>query len=883
MSAGKHIYLSYCREDSDEVSRLRDDLIFAGESVWWDHDILPGQDWRFALRLAVQESYAVLFCFSERWHDRPHTSMGTEIEATLEELRRRAPEEVFLIPVRLSETSIPPIQIDEERTLDHLQFVDLFPPERRSASLRRLLAAVRASPGRLQLPKLKVPQELLDACLHEDCVLYAGAGLSAPSGFPMWKELVERLLEWAAESRYIDRGFKESLGSALDQGSVDRVADSIVSKAREQGGPDALRPFLESVFGERRPQLTPLHELLRRLRPAAALTTNFDYLLERAFETQPPAPVLTPGDLEPLRTALSKREFFILKLYGDLVRSPDSILVAPIQYEETIRGNRSFADFMQQLFFSRTLLFLGASLRGIDAYLRGLGFPQIPGRRHYAVVAVTASAWEAEAEVLDRRYGIEVLPYLATEGHPEVLDFIRGVVVQVEARDGTRRRAKFARERQRIEPIRLQSLEVMNIGAFEHLQVDFDPGWTVLLGDNGVGKSTVLKAIALAIAGKDSEVVAKRLLRRVGNVQSGEIKLMMSNGDLFKTVISLNSLDVAEVISYPTRPFEWESFLVLGFPAIRTIGAPQSKGPQLLEGRERPTPDDVLPLLSTAPDPRILDFKQWVINRDYQSRKSGEPSDALLLDFFETMEGLLEGLDVRLDQIREDDVFVRSADGDLPVDLLSQGTVSIFGWVAVLMQRLFEMKQPRTGPALVLIDEIDAHMHPEWQQAIASRLKGRFPEVQFIVTSHSPFLAVGRQASELIRLRRESPSGRVVAETADYDTTKMGVANVLTSHLFGLESPLDGAVQERLFRKRELSVKPELNEDEEAELERLSEELGNLDSTAMIRDPLYRLFAREMLALQQDRPEALTKEQEIKQGRSARRILQELRDKEKNL
>ena len=100
------------------------------------------------------------------------------------------------------------------------------------------------------------------------------------------------------------------------------------------------------------------------------LTTNFDNLLEQTFVGKP---VYTHLDTESLLTALSARTFFVLKLYGTLDR-PESVVVSPRQYEDAIVGNLAFSQFMENMFVSRTLLFLGSSLEGIEAYLRGIKF-----------------------------------------------------------------------------------------------------------------------------------------------------------------------------------------------------------------------------------------------------------------------------------------------------------------------------------------------------------------------------------------------------------------------------------------------------------------------------------------------------------------------------
>jgi hypothetical protein len=61
----EHIFLSYCHDDGPVASRLWQDLLNAGESVWWDRDILPGKLWKDEIRKAMQQAYAVVVCLSD--------------------------------------------------------------------------------------------------------------------------------------------------------------------------------------------------------------------------------------------------------------------------------------------------------------------------------------------------------------------------------------------------------------------------------------------------------------------------------------------------------------------------------------------------------------------------------------------------------------------------------------------------------------------------------------------------------------------------------------------------------------------------------------------------------------------------------------------------
>jgi len=144
--AKKHVFLSYCRDNKDEVARLRADLIAAGETVWWYGDILGGQDWKQQIRWAMKQSYAVVLCLSKELEERVHSGVYPEVLTAIAIYRQQAPGTVFLIPIRLSACQIPDIAIDDLRTLDSLQAIDLFPADQRAAGLQRLLTSLRSTP-----------------------------------------------------------------------------------------------------------------------------------------------------------------------------------------------------------------------------------------------------------------------------------------------------------------------------------------------------------------------------------------------------------------------------------------------------------------------------------------------------------------------------------------------------------------------------------------------------------------------------------------------------------------------------------------------------------------------------------------------------------------
>lgn len=141
-----HAFLSYCRDNLNDVFQLRAELETRGEVIWWDQDILPGIDWKHAVNRAMAAAYAGIFCFSRELEGRIGSVMYVELRNAISALREHAPGTPLIIPVRLSPCEIPDLEIDATRTLRSLQVIDLFPASRRAAAIDRIVLSLRSSP-----------------------------------------------------------------------------------------------------------------------------------------------------------------------------------------------------------------------------------------------------------------------------------------------------------------------------------------------------------------------------------------------------------------------------------------------------------------------------------------------------------------------------------------------------------------------------------------------------------------------------------------------------------------------------------------------------------------------------------------------------------------
>jgi energy-coupling factor transporter ATP-binding protein EcfA2 len=677
------------------------------------------------------------------------------------------------------------------------------------------------------LPRPIPPNELVESCAAGECVLYGGAGLAARAGFPTWQSFLFELLRWSVENNFIERDRADSFRATIEAGRADSVADSIYYELQRRKELPALQAYLRDVFLRDTP-MPDVYRILNQLPLAAVLTTNFDNLFERNFEHKG-AQVFTPANAEQLKISLSKYEFFILKLYGTLSQQ-EMVMVAPVQYERAVIGNRTFSDFMETLFFSKTILFVGSSLEGIEAYLQGITLPEFIPRKHYALIAVEGNAWQAQADVLERQYGIKILPFTPTEGFPEVYEFLEDLATRVEANKTVVQ--EVSREKARITRVILE-----NIGPFDKLELNLNAEWNILLGDNGVGKSTILKAIALAICGKDAQPYAARLIR--SGQESGLIILETDRNTVYETRI-FNTNGHGEVKSKPARPLEIENWLVVGFPPLRAASWKRPEGPEA-EPRTRSTSstEDVLPLVRGELDPRMDKLKQWIVNLDYWKSKkesedpgSGARYDKMIQEFFNLVDYLTIDLKLKYKGVDEEyGIRVETRDGQVPIESVSQGTTSLTGWVGILMQRLSEVYRheddPKSKYAIVLMDEIDAHMHPAWQQLLVGRLSKKFPNLQFIATTHSPLIVGGMPPEQLLRFAR-GRDGKVVQIEVDPEMTLGRADQVLTGDLFGLETTIDPVTQGFTTEYQELlTLTPEArSKEQDIRLQKLREILG---------------------------------------------------------
>ncbi|WP_162128420.1 leucine-rich repeat domain-containing protein [Flavobacterium phycosphaerae] len=463
--------------------------------------------------------------------------------------------------------------------------------------------------------------------------------------------------------------------------------------------------------------------------------------------------------------------------------------------------------------------------------------------------------------------------------------------------------------------IRLKKLTLTNIGHFSHVEIDFDKDITCLIGENGCGKSTILKTLALGIIGPNYKKIEEKsksnLLKILEYTETsilykdGTIILDYTiDGDSFTNSIEIIPKDNGNDIIFNLKEdskiiyneYNLKS-LIVGFPQDRGIDNHGQDSFQVKQSQ--PHIEDLIPLINGKDDFRLKSFTSWIANLYFDFVKKNKELDGnqsneeFLIDTaFEIISKITkkEIKFITVTKINPPEIWVKTQDAPngIPLSLISQGFKIVVSWVGYLMQRFidtFPLSNPNSAfqeSAIVIIDEVDISMHPIWQVSFIEILKDVFPNTQFIISTHDPII-IGGLLKKQVRVLKEHEGLTTVFEP-DFDPKGLGVAGILTSELFGLKSTLDIHTLEIMSRRNELLLKQDigkLSSDEKSELNEIFHNLNSLGINTTDRDPLYEKFIvavgkRDKFIKQKYSPEEMELQNDI-----ASEILEEILKEQK--
>lgn len=332
-------------------------------------------------------------------------------------------------------------------------------------------------------------------------------------------------------------------------------------------------------------------------------------------------------------------------------------------------------------------------------------------------------------------------------------------------------------------PYSLASLKVVNFGPINNTSI-----WKLsknaqiifLVGDNGGGKTTILRSLALALGNRYYE---ENKFSEYGN---WKINLKMNeNGELnsyeFKNNKKNKDINIPFVAYGPSR-------LITNIEGISLSEYSNKKSP-------------IYSIFN--PDAILNDFNRVILSSASNPTRSWMSMDDFKLKWENIKQMIIDNVpnlhDIRIVEKSDQLLYVEQDNDGKPFssgvkfNQTSSGVRSLIAMLGDMLIRLFDFHPKINDPAelsgLVLIDEVDIHIHPEWQMKIPTLLTNYFPKIQFIVTTHSPIPLLGApKKSIFLKLTRDIKKGIVVERLKDVEKN---ISNLLpniiyTSNVFGM-------------------------------------------------------------------------------------------------
>jgi predicted ATPase len=383
----------------------------------------------------------------------------------------------------------------------------------------------------------------------------------------------------------------------------------------------------------------------------------------------------------------------------------------------------------------------------------------------------------------------------------------------------------------------IDKITLKNVRGFESLEFDLCrgdgkyAGWTVFTGDNGAGKSTLLKAIAVALIGRDAarslQPSFHRWIREGAGEQEAKIELMIlpekgvdefsEKGNTaykrFPASVILKHSGKEAAVELPTAAGSKTTLVQRGLwspvargwfscgygPFRRVFGASQEATRLMVS----PTTERFVTMFQEAAS--LYEVDQWLRNLSHKQLEGRSPESGQQLDLLlEILRDDLMPNQITVDRVDSDGLWLKDRNGlQLAWGEMSDGYRAALALLADILRHLIaaygidglaergqdgKIRIVRSG--VVMIDEIDAHLHPEWQREIGFWLKRHFPKIQFLVTTHSPIICQAADENGLFVLPEPGSGAAPRSLTAgEYKTVISSRPDtILLTPAFGLQN-----------------------------------------------------------------------------------------------
>lgn len=379
----------------------------------------------------------------------------------------------------------------------------------------------------------------------------------------------------------------------------------------------------------------------------------------------------------------------------------------------------------------------------------------------------------------------------------------------------------------------LKTVNIKNFKGIEKCSINLKPGFNLLIGDNGYGKTSVLEAVSVCLGGfiagiediktkhfttDEIRVVLekqgdgsfnKRYMTPVSVACTADVE-----GEEFKWVRRKSSLNASRSTVEPRDICKKANEMANEEGHILPILSYQSTARMWMQKRE--ASENVFSkkfyrtvgyegcLLEASNMKMLMKWIEYMDKQEYKKKTTIREYQGVkntLVRFMQIMSDVeVKGLEY--DDASEELVFVTQKEA-LPIRHLSSGYQSLIWMVLDIVYRMAILnpnllEHINQTPGVVLIDELDMHLHPKWQWKVTEALMETFPNVQFVAATHSPMIIASRAKVNLIKLYNDdeigysdTPYGFDVNDTLDICQNSHSIAEPVDEKITAFEAYID--------------------------------------------------------------------------------------------
>ena len=346
-------------------------------------------------------------------------------------------------------------------------------------------------------------------------------------------------------------------------------------------------------------------------------------------------------------------------------------------------------------------------------------------------------------------------------------------------------------------PTRIEKIDIQNVMRFERFQATFSPSFSILIGDNGAGKTTLLTLLCRVLS---TWIPQPKSLRH--SVDFVRESLQIINDTPYRQPHHPWHLSVEgqgpdhtrfthtesdeQTTTGNNRANKWhraaESDIHVALPLLAYFSPwrepPAKRKPRIAPAGVPRRLDGYQGALDLHAD--FKDFAAWFKGFEMQRIEAGNRVGAVEAVRTTVMACIPGCTDLRWVPVL-DDIVVTIHGTTHPIWRLSDGfrtmlaLVGELAWRAAVLNPALGIEVAKCVEGVVLIDELDLHLHPRWQRRVVNDLRSAFPRVQFIATTHSPFIVQSMRADEVINLDGQAPMEYWREGIEDIATQGMGV------------------------------------------------------------------------------------------------------------